>query len=308
METGLTNPAHSPSHFRPSRHGIGRPEAALIAVSMIWGATFLVVQNALSVSTPFVFVSMRFGTAALVLALVAGRSLAELTWQEVKAGALIGTAMMAGYSLQTIGLETILSSTSGFLTALYVPIVPLLQWALLRQPPSLPAWIGVGLAFIGLVLIAGLDGAGVDMGYGEFVTVLCAVAFAAEIILISAFAGRLDARRVTVVQLAAASLFATIAAPMAGEPAPVFSWLLASTVIGMALASAAIQLTMNWAQKTVSPTRATIIYASEPVWAGLFGRLAGETLLPRAILGCSLIVAAVIASQWRSGKPASHRE
>jgi drug/metabolite transporter (DMT)-like permease len=295
METGLTNPAHSPSHFRPSRHGIGRPEAALIAVSMIWGATFLVVQNALSVSTPFVFVSMRFGTAALVLALVAGRSLAELTWQEVKAGALIGTAM-------------ILSSTSGFLTALYVPIVPLLQWALLRQPPSLPAWIGVGLAFIGLVLIAGLDGAGVDMGYGEFVTVLCAVAFATEIILIGAFAGSVDARRVTVVQLAAASLFATIAAPMAGEPAPVFSWLLASTVIGMALASAAIQLTMNWAQKTVSPTRATIIYASEPVWAGLFGRLAGETLLPRAILGCSLIVAAVIASQWRSGKPASHRE
>jgi drug/metabolite transporter (DMT)-like permease len=308
METGLTNPAHSPSRFQPSRHGIGRPEAALIAVSMIWGATFLVVQNALSVSTPFVFVAMRFGTAALLLALIAGRTLAGLTWLEIKAGALIGAAMMVGYSLQTIGLETILSSTSGFLTALYVPIVPLLQWALLRQPPSLPAWIGVGLAFIGLVLIAGPDGAGFQMGYGEFVTVLCAVAFAAEIILIGAFAGRLDARRVTVVQLAAASMFATIAAPMAGEPAPVFSWLLASTVIGMALASAAIQLTMNWAQKTVSPTRATIIYASEPVWAGLFGRLAGETLLPRAIFGCGLIVAAVIASQWRSGKPASHQE
>jgi drug/metabolite transporter (DMT)-like permease len=179
-----------------------------------------------------------------------------------------------------------------------------MQWAILRQPPSLPAWIGVGLAFIGLVLIAGPDSMGLGIGYGEFVTVLCAVAFGVEIILIGAFAGRVDARRVTVVQLGAASLLAAVAAPIAGEPAPGFSWLLAATVVGMALASAAIQLAMNWAQRTVSPTRATIIYASEPVWAGLFGRLAGETLLPRAILGCGLIVGAVIVSQWRPGKAA----
>lgn len=269
---------------------------------MIWGGTFLVVQNALSVSSPFMFVALRFGTAALVIALIAGRSLAGLTLLELAAGALIGAAIMAGYSLQTIGLETILSSTSGFLTALYVPIVPLMQWAVLRRPPGLPAWIGAGLAFLGLMLIAGPDSIGLGIGYGEFVTVLCAVAFAAEIILIGAFAGRVDARRVTVVQLAAASLFAALAAPMAGEPAPAFSWLLVATVVGMALASAAIQLAMNWAQRTVSPTRATIIYASEPVWAGIFGRLAGETLLPRAILGCSLIVTAVLVSQWRPGK------
>lgn len=269
---------------------------------MIWGGTFLVVQNALSVSSPFMFVALRFGTAALVIALIAGRSLAGLTLLELAAGALIGAAIMAGYSLQTIGLETILSSTSGFLTALYVPIVPLMQWAVLRRPPGLPAWIGAGLAFLGLMLIAGPDSIGLGIGYGEFVTVLCAVAFAAEIILIGAFAGRVDARRVTVVQLAAASLFAALAAPMAGEPAPAFSWLLVATVVGMALASAAIQLAMNWAQRTVSPTRATIIYASEPVWAGIFGRLAGETLLPRAILGCGLIVAAVLVSQWRPGK------
>jgi drug/metabolite transporter (DMT)-like permease len=86
----------------------------------------------------------------------------------------------------------------------------------------------------------------------------------------------------------------------AGEVLPPFSWLLFLSVAGMAAASAAIQLAMNWAQKTVSPTRATVIYAGEPVWGGLFGRLAGEILTPRALFGAALIVIAVIVSQWRS--------
>jgi drug/metabolite transporter (DMT)-like permease len=68
----------------------------------------------------------------------------------------------------------------------------------------------------------------------------------------------------------------------------------------MAFASAVIQLAMNWAQRTVSPTKATIIYAGEPVWAGIFGRLAGEVLPGRAIFGAALIVAAVLISQWRA--------
>jgi drug/metabolite transporter (DMT)-like permease len=290
----------NPARPQRPRLGIGRPEAALIAVTMVWGSTFLVVQNALSASGAFFFVGARFAAAALLIALLTGRSLRGLTWGELRAGCAIGVAIMLGYSLQTIGLETILSSKSAFITALYVPFVPLMQWIILRRAPGKMAWTGIGLAFIGLLLLAGPEGRSADFSAGEFVTLLCAIAFAAEIIMIGAFAGKVDARRVTVVQLAAASAFSFAAMIPAGEAVPPFSWLLFLSVAGMAAASAAIQLAMNWAQKTVSPTRATVIYAGEPVWAGLFGRLAGEILTARALFGGALIVIAVIVSQWRS--------
>jgi drug/metabolite transporter (DMT)-like permease len=279
--------------------GLGAPEAALIGVTMVWGSTFLVVKHALSVSGPLFFVGLRFGAAALVLAMFAGRSLAAITRTELKAGMAIGSAIALGYTLQTIGLASILSSTSAFLTALYVPFVPLMQWLIWRRAPDAAAWSGIALAFAGLVLIAGPGGGSAAFGRGELVTVLCAVAFAGEILLIGAFAGRVDTRRVTAAQLGWASLLAFAAMIPAGEPIPPFSWLLAVSVAGLALASAAVQLAMNWAQKTVPPARATVIYAGEPVWGGLFGRLAGDLLLPRALVGAALIVAAIIVSQQR---------
>ncbi len=270
---------------------------------MLWGGTFLIVQNALSASGAFFFVGLRFSAAAAMLALVSHKQLGGFTLLEVKAGVIVGISMVLGYTLQTIGLETILSSKSAFLTALYVPIVPLLQWVLLRRAPRLAAWAGIGLAFLGLVLLTGPEGTSFDFSKGEFVTVLSAIAFAAEIILIGAFAGRVNARRVTIAQLAVAAALSFAAMVPAGETVPSFSWLLLLSVLGLGLMSAVIQLAMNWAQRTVSPTRATIIYAGEPVWAGLFGRVAGEVLGPRAITGAALIVLAVIVSELKLRQP-----
>jgi drug/metabolite transporter (DMT)-like permease len=269
----------------------------LIFITMVWGATFLTVQTALSVSGPLFFVGLRFGTAALVMALIAAPVLRGLTWAEVKAGAMIGIAIFLGYTLQTYGLQTIPSSKSAFITALYVPIVPLLQWLVLKRPPGIMSWIGIGLAFAGLVLLAGPDGPSLGLGMGEFLTLLSAIAIAAEIILIGGFAGRVDVRRVTVVQLAVSSLLAFgFMVPM-NEALPEPSWLLILSAAGLGLASAGIQLAMNWAQRTVSPTRATVIYAGEPVWAGIVGRLYGEQLPVAALMGAALIVSGVIVSE-----------
>jgi drug/metabolite transporter (DMT)-like permease len=212
---------------------------------------------------------------------------------------MIGVAIFLGYTLQTYGLQTIPSSKSAFITALYVPIVPLLQWLALKRPPGIMAWIGIGLAFIGLVLLAGPDGTSIGLGIGEGLTLLSAIAIASEIILIGGFAGRVDVRRVTVVQLATTALLAFgLMAPM-GEPVPGPSWLLVLSAVGLGLASAGIQLAMNWAQRTVSPTRATVIYAAEPVWAGIVGRVFGELLPAAALIGAGLIVAGVVVSEMK---------
>jgi drug/metabolite transporter (DMT)-like permease len=287
---------NAPPKFIPV---LSRSELALVVVTMIWGSTFLVIHNVLAVSGPLFFVGSRYACAAVLTMLLSLRILRGLTRRELVAGVAIGLSLFAGYSLQTYGLQTISSSKSAFITALYVPLVPLFQWIILKRPPHVMSWMGIAFAFGGLTLLAGPEGSAIGLGRGEVLTIAAALAIALEIILISKFAGGVDVRRVTVVQLAVTALISFAAMPVAGEGIPEFTWLLALSAGGMGLASTLIQLIMNWAQQRVSPTRATLIYAGEPVWAGLIGRLAGERLPPLALFGGALIVMGVVVSEWR---------
>jgi drug/metabolite transporter (DMT)-like permease len=140
---------HTPNRDKSVAWSISREELALVAVTMVWGGTFLAVQAGLAVSGPLFFVGSRFGVAAISLAVLSRRLLPGLTLRELGAGAAIGVAIFGGYVLQTYGLQTITSSQSAFITALYVPIVPLLQWLVLGRRPRLTSWIGIGLAFLG---------------------------------------------------------------------------------------------------------------------------------------------------------------
>ena len=270
-------------------------EAILILITMFWGGTFLAVQYAVTMSDPFFFVGLRFATAAIAVALISLKTLRGLTLRELKAGVAIGVAIAMGYSLQTWGLQSISSSKSAFITAMYVPLVPLLQWLCLGRMPGLMSCIGIVLAFIGLILLAGPENNLLALALG-------AVAIAAEIILISAWAGKVDVKRVTVVQLATASLVAFATMVPAGESVPPMSTGLIVVALGLGIFSAIIQVTMNWAQRSVSPTRATVIYTGEPVWAGIFGRLAGERLPLLALVGAAFIIAGVLVSELKLKK------
>ncbi len=276
-----------------------RQEAVLVLATVIWGATFLIIHIAVQHSGPWFFVGMRFITAGLISALLFARVLKGLTLKEIGAGAAIGVMIFFGYGLQTAGLQTLNSSTSAFISALYVPLVPLLQWVVFRKRPGLLTWIGVSLAFIGLVLLADPGSVGLTFGTGEIVTIISTLPIALEIILIGWFAGKVHLGRVTVVQLLVAGTLGFLAVPVVGEQVPEFSWVWVIASVALGIASCMIQLAMNWAQKSVSPTRATIIYAGEPVWAAIIGRIAGDRLPPVAIVGALLIVAGSLASELR---------
>lgn len=287
----------------PSRallHRFSRQEMALLGVTMLWGCTFLVMHAAMAHSGPLFFVGLRFVVAGLATALVFRRHMAGLTAAELLAGSAIGATICVAYALLGHGLQSIEASKSAFLTALYVPAVPLLQWLLTGRAPHTMAWVGIGLAFVGLVLVSSPGTAQLlALGMGEAATILGAVVIALEILLIGKYAGKVNVQRVTAVQLLAAGIFALLAMPLAGERIPAFSWVWCASAVGLGLASALIHLTMNWAQQSVSPTKATLIYATDPVWAGLIGRIAGDRLPATALLGAAFIVAGILASELR---------
>lgn len=277
------------------------PQLSLILITLIWGSTFLIVQHALSASSPMFFVGCRFAAAAGIMMILSWKVLASISRYDVIAGGCIGIMIAIGYGAQTIGLQTISSSESAFLTALYVPMVPILQLLIFKKVPKPMMWCAAAFAFIGLILLTGNHSfSHIQLNAGQMITLFGAIAIAMEIILIGYFAERVNTQCVTVIQLLIASLCAFVSMPMVGEMSiPHFSWTLFFTVTGLGFASALIQLTMNWAQRFVDPSQAAIIYAGEPVWAGVFGRLAGERLGAMALLGGLCVVFGVILSEMK---------
>ncbi|HUE96486.1 MAG TPA: DMT family transporter [Longimicrobiaceae bacterium] len=276
------------------------PEFVLLLVTIVWGGTFLVSQIALRDGDPFGLLLVRFTIGALTLAFVFRRRMRGLTRAEVSAGAVIGLAAFGSFAFQTTGLQYIASSKSAFLTALYVPIVPLLQLGLLGVAPRLSAWLGITVSFTGLIVLSWGEGIGFALGFGEWLTLGGALLAALQIILISRWAPRSDPLRLATVQLVVIAGLSLLAIPLAGEPwpAPTASFATAAVALGV-LGSAFAIAAMNWAQRTVSATRATIIYAMEPVWAGVFGAIAGEAMTALTITGSSLIIAGILVSEIR---------
>ena len=157
----------------------------LIFITMIWGGTFWrCITRCRSAGRSFRRPAFRHRYAGADP--VSLRVLRGLTLYELKAGGLIGLAIMFGYSMQTVGLQTITSSQSAFITAMYVPIVPLLQWLVLGRFPGIMSWIGILLAFTGLMLLAAPSSTDMTLSLGEILTLAGTLGMAAEIILIGA--------------------------------------------------------------------------------------------------------------------------
>jgi drug/metabolite transporter (DMT)-like permease len=269
-------------------------------MALIWGSTFLVVKDALQFCGPFIFLTLRFVFGGLTLVVLFRRRLARLTRAELRAGLLIGLFAFGAYAFQTVGLQFTSASKAGFITGLYVPLVPVLAVFMLKQKPALGAIIGVLLSVAGLFLLSLSADFDFQVGPGEWLMLGSAVCAALHIVSVSKFAPKSDPLNLTIVQIGVVAVLSFIAVPLAGEglaipPLPVWGAALFMGVIATALALAV----MNRVQQFVSSTRATLIYALEPVFAGLFGYLAGETLSLPAWMGCALIFLGMICAELK---------
>jgi drug/metabolite transporter (DMT)-like permease len=296
-----------------ARRGLGayRWELALVAVTAVWGSTFVLVRDAVAQVPPFTFIAYRFLAAALLLVAVRPRLLVAVRPRLavgrqpglLAAGALAGLALFAGYGFQTVGLQYTTASNAGFITGLAVVLTPLFAGLLLRQSPGRWPVVGALLAAVGLALLSLQR---LEVRQGDALVLGCAVAFAAHILLLGRFAPRFSSYRLAVVQLGTTGLLALVWAAVAGDlgvPGSAEVWV--ALAITSVAASAGAFLIQTRAQREVSPTRTAVILAMEPVFAGLFGfLLAGDRLSGRGWLGAGLIVAGMLVAELGGRQPA----
>jgi len=276
-----------------------RQELALVGVTIISGAGFHLINEAMNHVGPMFFVGLRLLIASLVLFLLFARAMRNITPAELMAGALIGMILAVGNGLQTMGMQTISGSMSAFITALYVPMVPLLQWPFFRRRIGAGTLFAVVLCFVGLILFSAPEGEqDFSFSAGVWSTLGAAFIFAFGILLLGLLSPKFDMRRFAFLQLAFGSLFAFFFMPILGETLPELSHLWFYPVIITGISAAVIQLTMTWAQKTVSPTRAAVIYTGDPVWAGIVGWLVlGELFTRLGFMGAALIFIGILTCE-----------
>jgi drug/metabolite transporter (DMT)-like permease len=265
----------------------------LLAVTAVWGATFLVVKDATEGMPVFDFLAWRFALAAAVMAAVRPSVVRRLDRGTLGCGAAAGFLLGMSYILQTLGLQSTSAAVSGFLTGLFVVFTPVLAWLVFRQRLSLLAWTAVLTAAAGLALITL---SGVAFGAGEALTLACAVCFALHLLALGRWSPGRDAYALTVVQLATASLMCVIGAlPHAhGLRPPQSGSAWTAVLVTAVLASAFAYMVQTWAQAHVTATQAAVVLTMEPVFAGLFAVLVGgERLTVSTLAGGALVVTAM---------------
>lgn len=278
------------------RHRASAPLLALVAVTAVWGLTFVQVQDALALYPLFAFLAVRFAISTVVLAPFAWRPLLALPRRGYVAGIGVGSLLAGGYAFQTAGLELTTVASTGFITGLYVVFTPLIALAAFGTPVPRSLWLGIGLAVAGLLLLSGIPGGST---LGNALVLVSAVLQALQIAAMERFAPRYDPRALTFLQMATSFVGFTVIAVALGDlgtPRGATVW--AALLVTGVFAGALGYLVATWVQARTTAARAALVFTLEAPFAALFGvLLAGEILGWAGYLGCVVMLAGLALAE-----------
>ena len=272
------------------------PLLALVAVTAIWGVTFVQVQNALALYPLFAFLAVRFAISTIVLAPFAWRPLRALPREGVLAGVGVGALLGVAYGLQTAGLELTTVSSTGFITGLYVVFTPLLALAFFGTRVPRALWIGVALAVVGLLLLNGAPG---GSPAGNVLVLGSALAAAFQIVALERFAPRYDVWALTFLQMATALVGFTVIAVATGQIEVPHGWTVWAALLVTGIFAGALGfLIATWVQAQTTAARAALVFTLEAPFAALFGVLLADEVLGWAgWLGCGVMMAGILLAE-----------
>jgi drug/metabolite transporter (DMT)-like permease len=287
----------------------------LLAVVIVWGATFVLVKDALKDVSPLLFNLLRMTLAFLVLAIANHRQLRHISRRSLLSGLVVGIFLAAGYQFQTAGLAHTTPAKSAFITGLVVVFVPLFTiLPALRStntpPPRWTTLIGALLAFSGLLLLTtpagtSLQNLFVSIGVGDLLTLACAIAFACHLLSLAHTSHRVPTGQLATLQIGVAALIMAITLPLDGRPhLTITPRLIIALAITSLLATAAAFTIQSWSQQHIPPTHTAILLTLEPVFACLTSFLIlHERLGGRSLLGATLILAGIACIELLSAAP-----
>jgi drug/metabolite transporter (DMT)-like permease len=277
-----------------------KADLALIAITIIWGSTFTIVKVTLVQVSPILFLCLRFWLATLAAIAFMPRALFDLKRKTIEQGLLLAGALLGGFIFQTVGLRWTTPSRSAFITSLAVLLVPVLGFLVFRHRPRFRTLIGVAVATVGLGLLT-LETVSLKLGWGDFLTLLCAVVFALHILLLGSYLPQSDYRQLVVLQLSGAAILCTIIGPFIETPFMVWNARLALSlfVTGILATGAAFYIQVR-AQRHTTPNRTALIFSLEPFVATLCSYIfLGETLTTKGMAGGILVLAGILISEFR---------
>lgn len=283
-----------------------KADLTLLLVSIIWGSAFVAQRVAGQMGSVYLFNGARYLLAALVVLPFVGQigNLTNMPRAQFKWMVIAGFILFLGSALQQVGMIYTTAGNAGFITALYVVLVPIVLFIGWRERLHWLALAAVGLAIGGAYLLS--TGGRFEFRAGDAIELVGALFWASHVVVLGKFASRFEAKSFSVGQLAVCGIFNLIVGLVVEKSLPL-DWSLVTAIAYTAFFSLGLCYTLQvWAQRHTPPADAALILSLESVFAVLAGwLLLDETLAPRQILGCVLIFAAVVLSQfkeWTSGK------
>jgi drug/metabolite transporter (DMT)-like permease len=283
----------------------------LMIAAFIWGTAFVAQKEGLEQIGNFTFLSLRSWLAIVVLTPVSlfiyknnKRKLGEGEFGENKTffskrlllgGVLCGASVCMASLVQQYGIMFAGVGKSGFLTTLYILMVPLLG-LIFRKKVQPILWVCIVIATVGMYFLCVTQVGGINIG--DILLILCAFLFAVQIMIVDHFVKTLDGVRLSLIQFGVAAVISTVGMFIFEEPDPVAIGEAWFSIFYAGVLSSGVAFTLQVvAQKNLNPTVASLIMSLESVFAAIAGAFFGERLTPNEILGCALVFIAIILAQ-----------
>ena len=279
----------------------------LLLATMIWGGSFVAMKNSVDILTPTFLLALRFTLAIFAMVLVFHKKLKHLNHESLKCGVILGILLGLSYLFQSYGIKYTTASKNAFITALYVIIVPFLNWFISRKKPTWKNLIAAVIAVIGLGFLT-LDGdRGINLG--DLFTLGGSFCFAFHMIYIDRYTEKHDPIFLAMVQIAVVAVLNWILVPVFDGVQGYDFAALANMDLIMGLLFLSIFCTtiafalQNVGQKYLSANTSSLFLSTESVFGTICSVIfLHEVLSGRMILGCVFMFLALIISELRLKK------
>ena len=285
-----------------------RADLLLLSVAIGWGVTFLMVQDAINSTPVYAFLFFRFALATILMFFIAYKFLKQTNKKTILYGVILGVFLFSAFATQTFGLLYTKSSIVAFITGLNVICVPFLGYLLFKEHISKKVFIATIVAVIGLYLLT-MSGS-LTIGIGEFLTLICALLFALQIIFTGKFSKEVNVFLLVLFQLITVSFLSLVFSLTLDDVTFNLNYdytFFKAVIITAVFATVYAFLIQTYMQQFTTASKTAIIFTMEPVSAAIYAFLAiGEVLSSIQITGAVLIILATLIAEIKFKKRIKH--